>query len=128
MLVSSTTRRALSTGMVRFFTAPTISPKIPKYWYFTIKISVKPPQIRVRTLFRTFKASSKYNSTCSIQWYGQIFHSANHVSKNPKILVFSHENRSKTTPDSSRNIVPNFPCLFHVQIDELCTMLWSDFP
>jgi hypothetical protein len=40
MLVPSTTRRALSNGMERFSITHTISPKILKYWYFTIKVAV----------------------------------------------------------------------------------------
>ncbi len=128
MLVPSTTRRTLSTGMVRFSTAPTISRKIPKYWNFSMKISVKPPQIRLGTLFQTFHACSKHNSTSSIQWYGQIFHNPNHIPENSKILVFVHKNCSKSNPNSSRNIVPNFPCLFQVQLDELYPMVWEDFP
>ncbi len=92
------------------------------------KIAVNPPQIRLETLFQTFHVCSKYNSMSSIQWYGQVFPSANHIPEKSQILLFSYENPSKTIPDSSRNIVPNFPCLFQVQLDELYPMVWSDFP
>jgi hypothetical protein len=40
MLVSSTTRQAVSNGMVRFSITQTISPKSQKYWNFYIKMSV----------------------------------------------------------------------------------------
>jgi hypothetical protein len=94
MLVPSTTRRALCYSMVRFSITRTVSPKSRKYWYFTMKIPVKPSQIYLGTLFQTCQAGTGYNSTSSIHWYENIFHNPHHIPRKPKILIFYHKNLS----------------------------------
>jgi hypothetical protein len=78
IVVPSTTRRALSNGVIRFSIGQTIVAKKSKYCNFVLKfqhqIRVISPGIRLGTCSR---CCSKYNSTSSIEWCNRFFKSSN---------------------------------------------------